>query len=207
MIHSFLRLDMAVDFAKLKISGGIFQSETIFDLFHLEENNNTKRTSLNQNKSARGMLIYGKNGSGKSTIAKAFRKLKGEAIPELSTVAIENKNGIPLPTEKIRDVIYVFDEDYIEKNIRLQQEGLKTIAILGQNVFLTEKIDKLQKKRSEKKGELEQLDKSISELEDPNTTNKASLAFIDKKIKDALRGNDHWAGRAREIENSKKNKD
>ena len=207
LINSLLRLDMAVDFAKLKISGGIFQSETVFDLFHLEENNNTKKTSLNQNKSVRGMLIYGKNGSGKSTIAKAFRKLKGEAIPELSAVAIEDKNGIPLPTEKIRDVIYVFDEDYIEKNIRLQQEGLKTIAILGQSVSLTEKIDKLQKKRSEKEGELEQLDKSISELEDKNKNNKASIAFIDTKIRDSLRGNDRWAGRAREIENTKKNKD
>lgn len=207
LINSFLRLDMAVDFAKLRISGGIFQSETVFDLFHLEENNNTKKTSLNQNKSVRGMLIYGKNGSGKSTIAKAFRKLKGEAIPELSTVVIEDKNGIPLPTEKIRDVIYVFDEDYIEKNIRLQQEGLKTIAILGQSVSLTEKIDKLQKKRSEKEGELEQLDKSISELEDQNKNNKASIAFIDTKIRDSLRGNDRWAGRAREIENTKKNKD
>ena len=110
LINSLLRLDMAVDFAKLKISGGIFQSETVFDLFHLEENNNnTKKTSLNQNKSVRGMLIYGKNGSGKSTIAKAFRKLKGEAIPKQNNINIEDKNGIPLPTEKITDVIYVFD--------------------------------------------------------------------------------------------------
>ena len=41
---------MAVDFAKLKIFGGIFQSETVFDLFHLEENNNKHKEDKSQPK-------------------------------------------------------------------------------------------------------------------------------------------------------------
>lgn len=57
---------MIKEFKKLKIKGGIFQEETILDLF-------IRNSNVYPNIS----IIYGKNGSGKTTIADAFRNITG----------------------------------------------------------------------------------------------------------------------------------
>ena len=56
---------MIEEFKKLKIKGGIFQEETTLDLF------------IKNDKYPNVSIIYGKNGSGKTTIADAFRNITG----------------------------------------------------------------------------------------------------------------------------------
>lgn len=57
---------MLKDITKIKITGSIFDSQTELDFFNPYEGN--------KEKSVKASLLYGRNGTGKSTIAKAFRK-------------------------------------------------------------------------------------------------------------------------------------
>ena len=59
---------MIEDIASIKIKGGIFEAETDLPIFVRENPRNPEQ---------RFSLIYGKNGSGKSTISRGFRKLTG----------------------------------------------------------------------------------------------------------------------------------
>ena len=57
---------MLNDLKQIKLSGAAFDDQMILDFFK----------EKNDNKHINGVLLYGRNGSGKSTIAKAFRKLE-----------------------------------------------------------------------------------------------------------------------------------
>lgn len=51
---------------KLKIKGGKFEKETTFEFF--------------KNENQRVAIVYGRNGSGKSTIAKGFREFRIQRV-------------------------------------------------------------------------------------------------------------------------------
>lgn len=53
---------------KIKFKGGFFTEETELELFMRED---------------RISLLYGKNGSGKSTISKAVHKAKGDVVDDI----------------------------------------------------------------------------------------------------------------------------
>lgn len=93
----------------IKISGGVYKDGLILD--------GMLKNPLN--------LLYGSNGSGKSTIARALATA-GEEEPDypISFGDIVISAGM---AERIR----VFNEDYIDRNIRFQEDGVKTIAMFG----------------------------------------------------------------------------
>lgn len=66
---------MLKDISKLKVTGAIFSEENELNLFDSSEE-----------KYVKGTLLYGRNGTGKSTIAKAFRILSGEDISTIEEV-------------------------------------------------------------------------------------------------------------------------
>lgn len=69
--------------AYLKIKGGIFNSEAALPLFQ------------NDKAVTRCSLLYGKNGSGKSTVAKGFRKIAGEDEKHIESALLIDKNNMP----------------------------------------------------------------------------------------------------------------
>ena len=143
--------DMLSDITKIKISGAIFNTETTLDLFNPYDGDKLKTT--------KGTLLYGRNGTGKSTIAKAFRKLAGEFVPTISSTTVCNDSDQPLNlSEEEKKRIFVFDEEYVDKNVRLQQNHLETIVMLGPTVDLTEKIEKAEKELLTSKEVYEQQD-------------------------------------------------
>ncbi|MCD8175093.1 MAG: AAA family ATPase [Phascolarctobacterium sp.] len=78
-------------------------------------------------------LLFGRNGTGKSAIAKAFRKLAGEEIPNIIDAAfIDNSDTAINLDEESKRHIFVFDEDYVDKNVKLQRDHLETIVMLAQ---------------------------------------------------------------------------
>ena len=91
------RKTMAIleNISSLRIKGGIFEVETDLPLF--EKDKQVPRFSL----------LYGKNGTGKSTISRAFRKLAGIYEKQIDLVDIidEENNAIPV-TKEIKDAIY-----------------------------------------------------------------------------------------------------
>lgn len=137
---------MLKDISSIKITGVNF--------------NGDKLPLFNKNgKQHRVSLLYGKNGSGKSTISKAFHKVSGKE--ENSIVDVElldvSESSVEL-NENEKKQIFVFNEDFVDNNIRIDEEGLEAIVILGEQKEIQEKIDKITKQQT-KQQELYDLQK------------------------------------------------
>lgn len=187
---------MLKDITKLKISGAIFDSLVEFDFFNPHEGNKLK--------TIKGALLYGRNGTGKSTIAKGFRQLAGDNVPAITSSTFYDDVGQPISlSEEEKKHIFIFDEDYIDKNVKLQSDHLETIVMLGQAANLTEKIEKAEKERDTAKTSYEMQDAVYNEY--CSGSNVKSPKYYISLIGNALRGDDNWAGRDREINNARQN--
>lgn len=122
-------------------------------------------------------LIYGRNGAGKSTLAKAFRKIKGESVNTITTTDALNMENQPIVlSEAERASIFVFDEDFIATNVRIEGSGLGSIVMLGEQVDLTTQIE--QAERELKKAEKLVKTTSNALTEYQTNTNPKLLGFI-----------------------------
>jgi hypothetical protein len=184
------------DITTLKMSGANFDSLTSFDFFNPYDGNKVK--------TVKGALLYGRNGTGKSTIARAFRKLAGGNVPVITSATFYDDAGHPVTlTEEEKKHIFIFDEDYVDKNVRLHQDHLETIVMLGQAADLTEKIEKAGAERDTAKTAYDQQDAVYKEYCDASNV-KSPKHYISLLV-NALRGDDNWAGRDREINNGRQN--
>lgn len=97
-------------------------------------------------------IIFGRNGSGKSSIAAAYRVLAqpdGEPAPAL-TVSTDR-----MLTEDEKKKIKVFDEQFIRSNTLLAEgDGLKAIVMLGAQVDLDRQIREQQALLNEQNADL-----------------------------------------------------
>lgn len=86
-------------------------------------------------------LVYGKNGAGKITLSEAFSAYKNQdtSIP-LSVSLLSLDGNLIKMGDSRKENIFVFDERYIDKNIRFIGDGLGTIVLIGEQVDLEEKI-------------------------------------------------------------------
>lgn len=188
---------MLKDITKIKISGAIFDSLTSLDFFNAHDGNKLK--------TVKGALTYGRNGSGKSTIAKGFRKLAGENIQTITNATVHDEaNRTITLSEEEKKHIFIFDEDYIDKNVRLQQDHLDTIVLLGQAADLTDKIQEALLDYNNAKEEYELQEAQLNEYK--NYQNIKSPKYHLILLGNALRGDDNWAGRNKEINGARQNK-
>lgn len=187
---------MLKELSSMKISGANFRQPTMLNLFNPTEGNKVK--------TIKGTLLYGKNGSGKSTIARGFRKIAGEALPVVGQALTLDKDGSSITlSEDEKKHIFVFDEEYVDKNVKLHEEHLDTIVILGEQVDLTEKIEKAEGECSAAKVALENQEKVYKEYCDYQ--NIKSPKYYLFKLRSALQGDDSWAGRDKEIRSGRQN--
>lgn len=93
------------------------------------------------NSNDRISIVYGKNGSGKSTISGGFLCLSDSRSPTDLSVSLfdETKTDIGLSTGSR---IFVFNEKYIDDNVKIDADGLGTIILLGGQVDLQAEIDR-----------------------------------------------------------------
>lgn len=135
-------------------------------------------------------LLYGRNGSGKSTIARGFMSLlKGENVLPIDSVSIPNQDFL------IPESIYVFNEKFIDDNVRVEDDGIGTIVMLGRQADLDEKI-------AAKESELEQMELTIKSLEEQQSifvdkTNSDSPLYYQETITNNLRND--WAEKDKQI--------
>lgn len=110
----------------MSISGRCFSEKTELPFF--------------PNTNNRIAIVYGKNGSGKSTISNAFSLISsGELTVDLSAELIDYSNcAVPLSEGS---KIFVFNEKYIDQNVKIDADGLGTIVLFGGQVDLQEQID------------------------------------------------------------------
>lgn len=180
----------------IKIKSGIFEEETCLELF------DGKFDGTNRTQNDRVSLLFGRNGSGKSTIARGIHQLKADEVGIDDKVAlIDAQDSDIILEEASKKSIFVFNEDYIEQKVKIAQDGLDTIVILGEQVDIDCKIDIKKEELSEAKIKLQKYELELAEYNDAK--NEKSPDYWMDKINASLKGLGHWAERDREIKGNR----
>ena len=170
---------------KIQLTGGCFNTEKSFELFSEQK---------------RLTFLYGKNGTGKSTISNAVRKAKGEEVDGIESAKLYDEN------DSLYDdlqSIYVFNEDYISSRVRIKDDGLNSIVLLGELGDLEDKISNTERKINQEKINNKEYKNKLDELSDESSI--ISPAYFRSCIAKKLTGNGHWAEREKTINNHKRN--
>lgn len=180
---------MFENFKKITIEGGYFEQATQFELFGAQ----------NQALS----IIYGRNGSGKTSIAKAIRQLVGKESKQLDgdvAVPFSITSDAPIPDDK-KTSVYIFDEDFVQDNVKTKGNGLETIVMMGEQVELDAQI-------TAKNAEIADIEDKITtqntlkeKFEKANDT--SSPLYFFNKIKEELRVDGGWADIDRIVKGNK----
>ena len=152
---------MIKQIASLAVTGRCFSTERVLNFFPKAD--------------VRLSLVYGANGSGKSTISRAFQVLTQEADSDISARALDAEgNEIALASPAIS----VFNEEYIDANVKIDDDGLGSIVLLGEQV--EEERRKLETQRTAR---------------DPYfiLSNSMSPEYHWERIRSILKGSSRWA--------------
>ena len=87
----------------IRINGTMFESGESFDLFSARKNIPTRMS-----------IVYGRNGSGKSTVTKGFQKYSSQDVESIVGAELYDfDNSVIAETDEIRNNISTFNEDVI----------------------------------------------------------------------------------------------
>ena len=148
---------MFSNFCGIKIQGKCFQSEVNLKFFSEEYH--------------RFCLVYGKNGSGKSTISQAFDTVKQNNQP-LITVQIIDRSGavVNLTNQDQKNNIFVFNEEYVNSKIKIEDDGLHAVVLLGDAADIGEKLQKRENIREIRAQRKEYYEQELKKYEDDKNT-------------------------------------
>lgn len=169
---------MFESFKKLSIKGGCFDSITELELF--------KKDPVS--------IIYGRNGSGKTTIAHSIGELT-KPIAERNPDFIVSSDT-PISEDK-KDCVFIFNEDFVREQVRVEKDGINTIVMLGEQVELDEKITKLQDDLLKLQNEYRKLEEEKDKYE--NASLSISPSYYFNQIRDSLRSDGGWADIDRDL--------
>ena len=160
----------------LRIKGRCFKNDTIFLLY--------------KNPHDRIAIIFGKNGSGKSTISEGVDSIiKNNVETDLSVSFIDSEmNSVQFETEA---GIYVFNEKYIDENVKIDDDGLGAIVLFGDQVDLQSSIDDQEKKVDSLSKKVDEISNEYNKFQDK--TNPASPEYHQGRILLELRKDGGWA--------------
>lgn len=180
----------------ISITGGKFENKTDFCFFK-KEIDSTKKQEVKE-KEIRLCLLYGKNGSGKSTISRAFQKIKDSNVNINIEASLLFEDEIIDHDSNISEKIFVFNDDFINKNIRINKKGLNSIAIFGEQIEIDDIIKRKQADLTKLKEKKNSKDTEKSSLEEKN--NKSSHIHFIEKIIALLK--EKWAVREKEVKSN-----
>lgn len=176
----------------IRLKGANFEASTDITLF-------------NENSEYGLGLLYGKNGAGKSTISRGFSLLSGKEEMSIESASLidKDKNVISV-TDEEKKSIFVFNEDFVDENIRLDENatGLETIVVLGEKVDIQKKLDEAEK-QFKSADEAYQKKKQDNEKYYSTISDKAPVYWVNA-IKQKLKEKDGWAQRDSYIKGNKK---
>jgi len=133
-------------------------------------------------------IVYGKNGSGKSTISDGFSCISMGSFPtDLSASLLDQTNTSISLSNGSR--IFVFNERYIDENVKIDADGLGTIILLGGQVDLQSEIDRYSELEHTAKLACDTAQASLEQFNQSN--NPASPSYHLVRIKKALQSG--WA--------------
>lgn len=169
---------MFENFKRLIIKGGCFENEAELELF--------KKDKLT--------VVYGRNGSGKTTIAHCIAELTKPDEEKSADYTV--KADAPI-ADDIKESVLIFDEDFVRDQVRVEGEGINTIVMLGEQVELDEKISK----EKENFGKVDKEWNDLKALQDQyeDTEMSFSPGYYFNKIRDGLREEGGWADIDRDL--------
>ena len=148
---------MFSNFCGVKIQGKCFQSEVKLNFFEKEYH--------------RFCLIYGKNGSGKSTISQAFDAVKQNSQSFIVSQIINNSNAVVNPIdEDQKKNIFVFNEEYVNSKVKIKNNGLDAIVLLGKAKNIDEKLEKAKRINKKLKGRQSKYQEDFQKYSDIQNT-------------------------------------
>lgn len=163
---------MTESIMSLKISGRCFPSSTKLKCF-------TKNES-------RISIIYGKNGSGKSTISKSLCNVESDL-----SCSLLDQNDKPLSIPQNHN--FVFNEDYINDKIAVQNDGLSAVILFGEQVEIDKQIEEANEKLEDYQRFIDDQESIKNGLE--NDKNSNSYKYKINNLKDKLKSSDNWVER------------
>lgn len=181
---------MFENFKKIKIKGGYFDEETELELFKGDG-------ALS--------IVYGRNGSGKSTIARCLKQLsesEEERIEREENVVLGKETSYTVNseapiTDEHKSGVFVFDEDFLRNNVRVENDGLNAIVMLGEQVELDEKINAKNEELSRKVKEFNQQEEQVKKY--GNSGENISPRYYWDQIREGLREDGGWADIDRDL--------
>lgn len=181
-------MEVLSDINKLRLKGGCFLDSTYLEIF--EEKNKLSKASI----------IFGRNGAGKTTLSNAFRKIKGDTDTSIESACLIDYDNKIIDNENFKNKIFVFDEKFIDENVKIKEKGLNSVVILGKmNEFSTELGEKsFEKKKIQ--NEIDEFNESLKKYNDQNNTN--SPEYYWNKISKKLKEDGGWADRDKKIKSN-----
>ena len=184
---------MIENIAGIKIKGAFFEQGCELLPFALAATDNPKPRYIS--------IIYGKNGSGKTSLSQGFYEV-ATGKNEFSTLEIVGHSGSSITESIDKNSIFVFNEHYIRREIRFDTDGLGSVVMLGEQVELDEQIKKKETERNDLTNKIN-VDSSSYDASYEVLTNPLSPEYHLNLIKENLRQN--WAARESNIKNLRQN--
>jgi len=179
----------------ISVSSAYFSSTTLMELFPKHPK---------PPKSNRVALLYGKNGSGKSTIAQGFREYRNSVNPRTVTLTpMDGNSYIKISPEKKPEKFFVFDEEYVSSRVRIKDSGLDAIVLLGEQVSLEEQIVEIDKQIGTKEAEESRQEAECARFADNSDVISPDYWFA--QIHGKLRESNGWAGVGSKIKGRRQN--
>ena len=175
---------MFENFKTITIQGGHFENASTLELFK-------DKQYLS--------IVYGRNGSGKTTIAKAIRQLVGkdtEPQTEDGYVSYSVSTNATIIDAK-KESVFIFDEEFVRENVRMKGKGLETIVMMGEQVNLDAQITQKNEERIAIEKEI--AEQTIRKENFENKNNTSSPFYFFHKIRDRLREDEGWADIDRKV--------
>lgn len=152
------------------------------------------------NQNSRTSLVYGRNGSGKTTFSEAVYFYKGSKTKNNYTISSPlNKDGQLIENNDLKKNIYVFNENFVDNEI-----GFKTDAVSLNPIVMFGDNKKIDKEIEVAKSELDFLEKQLKSIDLNKYTDPSNVNCLDeakKAIISILK--QHWANRNKDIKGNK----
>ena len=175
-------------FDSIKIKGGYFDTPCNINFYKINKDNKNKKNNKKQI-NGRVVLIYGENGSGKTSIANAISR---QHVEESEYVLNYYKEQKPLMDYKISPKnIFVYNEEFTNGKVMYDEKNLKAIVMFGKQVEIDDKLKKLfEKKRN--------LEENLKQEEEKLNNNDSDQQF--EFLKTTLQKDGGWADLEKQIQ-------
>lgn len=155
-------------------------------------------------KNNRVALLYGKNGSGKTTIAQGFREYRDSVTPRTVTLTpMDGDSPIGIPPSGNPEKLFVFDEEYVSTRVRVKDSGLDAIVLFGEQVALEEQITEIEEQIEAKKIEVFQQETECAHFTNSSDVNSPDYWLV--QIRGKLREANGWAEVGSKIKEQRQN--